>query len=326
MSGNYTSAQTQNNDARLSPSRSPKAHQKAGGKFDLRQTITDKIISILESGVGEWRKTWNTVGKRGFPKNGKTGDVYHGINVMLLSAECLKAGYSSNIWLTYKQAESIGAQVRKGAKGTMCAYFELIEKAPKECVHENAEDDKDKNSYLLCKPFWLFNIAQIDGLPENLCKVETNEPIPKFKPIETAEHLLNSSGAIIAHGYNEPFYSSHNDEIRLPVKEQFECPEAYYETALHELSHWTGHGSRLNRQFGKRFGDDATAFEELVAELGSAFLCGYVGIDSTYENNAAYLSSWLTILKKDKTAIFTASKHAGEAYEFILGRAGKVAC
>lgn len=135
--------------------------------------------------------------------------------------------------------------------------------------------------------------------------------------------MLAASGATINHGFDGAFYAPSKDQICLPARERFTSPENYYATALHELTHWTGHESRLNRQFGKRFGDDAYAFEELVAELGAVFVVGHVGfVDATIENHAAYVENWLTVLKNDKTAIFTASKQASLAYDFILEKAG----
>jgi antirestriction protein ArdC len=171
----------------------------------------------------------------------------------------------------------------------------------------------------MCKPFWLFNVAQIDGLPETL--TNTAETANEFNPIEEAEKLLEASGAVINYGYAGACYSRSKDQISLPDRERFTSPENFYATALHELTHWTGHESRLDRQFGKRFGDEAYAFEELVAELGAAFVVGHVGfVDAMIEDHAAYVESWLKVLKNDKTAIFTASKQASLAYDFIIGK------
>lgn len=288
--------------------------------MDIRQAITDKIIAMLEKGGNEARARWTQAAQGGFPSNGKTGDTYRGVNVLILWDEAIERGYSSNIWMTYKQAEGMGAQVRKGEKAVMCAYFEMVKRKGGEA--DQAQGEEGKNGFIpMCKPFWLFNVAQIDGLPESL--TAPTETTGKFNPIADAEKLLTASCAEINHGFDGAFYAPGKDQICLPARERFTSPENYYATALHELTHWTGHESRLNRQFGKRFGDDAYAFEELVAELGAAFVVGHVGfVDATIENHAAYVQNWLTVLKNDKTAIFTASKQASLAYDFILEKAG----
>lgn len=241
--------------------------------------------------------------------------------MLILWDAAIESGYASNVWMTYKQAESIGAQVRKGEKAVMCAYFEMVKRKGNEADQGEGEEGGKAGFFPMCKPFWLFNVAQIDGLPESF--TAPAEVTAEFSPIEAAEKMLAASGATINHGFDGAFYAPSKDQICLPTRERFTTPENYYATALHELTHWTGHESRLNRQFGKRFGDDAYAFEELVAELGAAFVVGHVGfVDATIENHAAYLESWLKVLKNDKTAIFTASKQASLAYDFILGKAG----
>jgi len=292
--------------------------------MDIRQAITDKIIAMLEKGGNVARERWTKAAKSGFPRNGKTGDAYQGVNVLILWDAAIEAGFPSNVWMTYKQAAAMGAQVRKGEKGVMCAYFEMVKKKGGD-VDQDGADEEGRGFFPMCKPFWLFNVAQIDGLPESFYKTETEEA-PAFNAIEEAEKLLSASGATIDHGFDGAFYVPSRDCICLPARERFTSPENYYATALHELTHWTGHESRLNRQFGKRFGDSAYAFEELVAELGAAFIVGHVGIvDSTIELHASYVENWLTVLKNDKTAIFTASKQASLAYDFILGKAGNTA-
>lgn len=289
--------------------------------MDIRQAITDKIIAMLEKGGNEARTRWTKAAQRGFPRNGKTGDAYQGVNVLILWDAAIESGYASNVWMTYKQAESIGAQVRKGEKAVMCAYFEMVKRKGSEADQGEGDEGGKAGFFPMCKPFWLFNVAQIDGLPESF--TAPAEVTAEFNPIEAAEKMLAASGATINHGFDGAFYAPSKDQICLPARERFTTPENYYATALHELTHWTGHESRLNRQFGKRFGDDAYAFEELVAELGAAFVVGHVGfVDATIENHAAYLENWLKVLKNDKTAIFTASKQASLAYDFILAKAG----
>lgn len=281
----------------------------------IRQTITDKIIAIMEAGTTKTGPRWTQSTGQGMPCNAQTGQAYRGINVLLLWAEAAERSYASNLWLTYKQAETLGAQVRKGEKSAMCVYYSKIQNK----AGEQQDDQEDPGSYLMCKPFWLFNLAQVDGLPADLT---APADAMEFDPISEAEQILISSGADIQHGFDGAFYVPSRDQICLPVRERFTTPENYYATALHELTHWTGHESRLNRQFGKRFGDDAYAFEELIAELGAAFTVGTLDmIDATIETHANYVASWVKVLKNDKGAIFTAASLAAKASDYILNRA-----
>lgn len=280
--------------------------------MDIRQTITDKIISIMEAGATTTGPRWIRCADGGLPRNAHTNAAYHGINVLLLWAEAAERHYASNLWLTYKQAETMGAQVRKGAKSVTCVYYSKIQNK----VEDQQDDQEDGKSFMMCKPFWLFNVAQIDGLPSDLI---TPSMTTEFNPIMEAEQILTGSGAEIHHGFDGAFYVPSKDQICLPNRQGFTTPENYYATALHELTHWTGHESRLNRQFGKRFGDAAYAFEELVAELGAAFTVGQLGMtDATIEAHASYLDSWIKVLKSDKQAIFTAASQAAKASDFIL--------
>ncbi|WP_256735087.1 zincin-like metallopeptidase domain-containing protein [Variovorax sp. dw_954] len=317
------------------------------GRMDVRQAITDRIIAMLEKGGNVFRERWTHGASRGMPRNGKTGAPYHGANVLLLWDAAIEHGYASNVWLTYKQAASMGAQVRRGERAVLCAHFER-----KASGHQN-DSDRDaggigeshgegeggagdsanggnsgnsgnagRSSMLLCMPFWLFNVAQIDGLPAPAPhELQERKAWADRSPIEGAMRFIGGCQARIEHRYLRAAYSPGADRILMPDIECFTSPEAYCATALHELVHWTGHETRLNRSFGQRFGDAAYAFEELVAELGCAFVLGHIGlVDATIEGHAAYLDSWLQVLRNDRTAIFTAARHAGEAYEFILAR------
>lgn len=279
--------------------------------MDIRQIITDKIVKLLESGTSKTGPRWTGTSTGGLPRNAKTGEAYHGINVLLLWAEMAERQYASTEWLTYNQAATLGAQVRKGEKSVMCVYYQTVQK------RDNNEDETD--SYFLVKPFWLFNVAQIDNLPANL---NTQARGVEFNANAAAEQILIDSKAQIHYGFDSAYYSPSKDQICLPQRERFTTTENFYATAMHELTHWSGHESRLNRQFGKRFGSDAYAFEELIAELGAAFAVGALGmIDATIEAHADYLSSWLEVLKSDKGAIFTAASQASRAADFILAGA-----
>lgn len=191
--------------------------------MDIRQVITDKIIAMLEKGGNEARARWSKAAQGGFPSNGKTGDKYRGVNVLILWDEAIERNYTSNVWMTYKQAESMGAQVRKGEKAVMCAYFEMVKGKSKDA---SAEDEEGKGGFFpMCKPFWLFNVAQIEGLPESFNV--TTEGAPEFNPIEEAEKLIAASGATFNHGYDGAFYARNKDQICLPARERFTTPENY---------------------------------------------------------------------------------------------------
>lgn len=278
----------------------------------IRETITNKIINILEAGTAKGGKRWTNQAGGGLPRNAKTGEAYRGINVLLLWAQAAEQSYSSNLWLTYKQAEALGAQVRKGEKSTMGVYFQKVER--------KAEDDtEDAKSYPMAKAFFLFNVAQIDSLPAELT---TPAPAKVFNAIEEAEQVINRTGALIRHGFDGAFYVPGKDEVCMPHRERFTNEANYYATTLHELAHWTGHESRLARTFGKRFGDDAYAMEELTAELSAAFTMGHLSmVDGTIEGHASYLEGWIKVLKQDKHAIFTAASAAAKATDWVLGGA-----
>ena len=307
-----TTNHNQKNNSRKSYSKS-KAHQQAGGKTDVKQVITDRIVALMERGTEAWQKTWKVAAAAGMPCNASTGAPYRGVNILILWAQCQEAGFRSNRWMTYKQAQAVGAQVRKGEKSVTCVYFEMMKR--KEPQEGEAE------FFPMAKAFNLFNLDQIDNLPEDLKEpTETDMTPPPFSHDELAEQFIEATGARIEHHGNRAFYRPSTDTIVLPEPEAFIAPANYYATACHELTHWTGHASRLDRDFSKsrRFGDETYAFEELVAELGSSFLAGHFGfIDATVENHASYLASWIKVLKNDKSAIFTAAKHASAAYEYL---------
>ena len=288
--------------------------------MDINQIITDKIINLLERGTVKTGARWTGNKATGLPVNAKTGEPYHGINVLVLWAEMAEKSYALSQWLTYKQAADLGANVRKGEKSVMCVYYRTVGK------RDESKADDEQETYFMAKPFWLFNVAQIDGLPVDLTTAINAEPCKSFNPHHEAEQLLVNSNASINYGFDSAYYSPSADKICLPARERFTSESNFYATALHELSHWTGSETRLNRSFGKRFGDDAYAFEELVAELGAAFTVGQLGmIDATIEAHADYVQSWIKVLKDDKKAIFTAASQAAKASDFILNHASSAA-
>ncbi|RYF56482.1 MAG: DUF1738 domain-containing protein [Comamonadaceae bacterium] len=289
--------------------------------MDVRQVVTDRIIEMLAQGGNVFRERWTRAASRGMPRNGRTGAPYHGVNVLLLWEAAIAQSYASNVWLTYRQAEALGAQVRMGEKAVMCAYFERMQRRAADGAAGPDAPSEESSSFLLCRPFWVFNVAQIDGLPPAPASTAPRpEDTPDWAPVEAAMRLIDAHGAKVRHGFAQAAYAPDSDLILMPDVGRFTSPAAYCATAMHELVHWTGHPDRLARAFGARFGDAAYAFEELVAELGSAFLLGHLGlVDATIEGHAAYLDAWLQVLQRDRTAIFTAARLAGEAVEYLVG-------
>ena len=271
--------------------------------IDIYQTITDQIIAALEQGAAPWVKPWASCGA---PRNAVSGREYSGINTVLLAM----SPYASSLWLTYKQAKAAGAQVRRGEHGTTVVFFKSLRLSD-----VNNPESKEKSIPLL-RSFTVFNVQQIEGLPEKYT-LSSKPQIDGFADNEEAEMYLGK--AVIEHGKNKACFIPSADVIFMPNKTDFKSIPDYYATGLHELTHWTGHKSRLARDFNGRFGDAAYAFEELVAELGAAFLCAHCSIDGQLQH-ASYIQSWLKVLKSDKRAIFTAAAAARKASEFVTGK------
>jgi antirestriction protein ArdC len=282
----------------------------------MRAEITDSIIQLIEAGTKGRPTMWDAAIKFGLPVNYKTKQEYSGINVPLLWCDAVDRGLERNEWLTFKQAQELGANVRKGAKGVMCVFFKLFQKEDPTNELE-AEEGGTGRCIPMMRSFWLFNVADIDNLPE----VQT--VAPSFEPIESAEFILSTCGVpIIWHGTKAGYIPS-LDEIHMPSRERFTSPVNAYAVGLHEAIHSTGHPSRLARDFSGRFGDESYAFEELIAELGSTFLVAKLGLEGArLENHASYIESWVEVLKNDKNAIFTASRHANAAYLYLMQKAG----
>lgn len=289
--------------------------------MDIRTEITNAIIRMIKAGSVAGEKTlWDHASAFGMPINYKTKRPYSGVNVPLLWCAAADRGLDRNEWLTYKQAQELGANVKKGAKGVMGVFFTMLPR--KDAGANGAEGDGESAFVPLMKPFWVFNVADIENLP---AADEIDAQRPEFEPMEQAENVLAASGAKITWEGAKAAYRPLIDDIIMPTRERFEKPVNAYAVALHELTHWTGHKSRLARDFSGRFGTEAYAFEELVAELGSAFVVAHLGLEGArLENHASYVQSWLKVLKNDKNAVFTASRHANAAYQLIMQKAGMV--
>ena len=265
----------------------------------------------------------------GLPRNADSGRSYSGINILILWAEAVRRGFSSQGWLTFRQAQSAGGQVRKGEKGTTIFYaarFTPSEAGANGGALEAPRGGGDggsgtrggeggERSVPFLKRFTVFNVGQVDGLPDRCTARDL--PIPPRETIPVAEALLAASGADIRIGGNEAYYSPHGDFVVLPPQQAFFAQIDYYRTALHELGHWTGHPSRLARDLSGGFGSAAYGREELCAELASAFLCAALGIAPTVRH-ADYLGAWLAIMRADTRAIFKAASLASKAADYLL--------
>ena len=277
---------------------------------DLYQAVTNRIIAALEAGTPPWICPWTDHGAP--PSNLATGKPYRGINVLMLGIEAMERGYADHRWVTFRQANELGARIRAGEHGTPIVFFTLKE------VDDRPARDADTESTRvvpLLRSYTVFNASQLEFLPERFA---LRAPPPVWQPIAEAEQLIHETGAVIRHGGNRAFYRPADDIIQMPPPAWFADTSAYYAVALHELTHWTGHPRRLDRTLGRRHGIEAYAYEELVAEMGAAFLCAHVGIPGRLEH-ASYVSSWLDALRRDKRLIFTAAGAAQKAADYVLG-------
>lgn len=303
----------------MAPKDGQKDRQSEGGfnRKDVYTRVTERVIADLEQGIRTWMKPWSvehTAGKISRPLR-YNGTPYRGMNVLLLWGEAVAKGYAAPIWMTFKQALELGAFVRKGEHGSLVVYANSITKTE---AGENGEDVEREIPFM--KGYTVFNVEQVEGLPAHYYAKPDN-PLPLSERIESADRFIGATGATIYHGGNSAFYAPARDIVQMPPFEAFRDKESYYATALHELTHWTNHKSRLDRSFdGKRFGDHGYAREELVAELGAAFLCADLGITpEVRDDHAAYLGHWLKVLQEDKRAIFSAAAHAQRAADFLHG-------
>ena len=277
-------------------------------KRDFKQEVTDRIVNAIEDGRMSPANLWARNAAGGLPINYGTKTPYSGANVLLLWLEAQDRGFRRNEWLTYKQAQSIGAQVRRGAKGCSLVRFNQVERVD----YETGEIE----FFPAPTGFTVFNVEEVDG-------IAPAQTYDAFEPVDLAERIMTSSGVTIREIGDRAFYRVSTDECFLPERARFASSANFYHVVMHELAHSTGHPSRLAREFGARFGDDAYAFEELVAELGAAFCLARIGLDEgQLEYHASYLESWVRVLKRDRNAIFTAAGQAGRAFSYLMNKAG----
>lgn len=282
-------------------------------KADVYQVITDRVITLLEQGNIPWQKPWQ--GGQTMPRNLASGREYRGVNVFLLHA----MSYQSPFWLTFNQAKELGGTVRRGEKACPVVFWKWLE----------AEGNEEKKRIPLLRYFSVFNVAQCDGIPAD--KIPSLGGIKREHcPITEAEGIVAGMPKCpeIRSGLDRAIYSPGGDFVGMPDAGTFRTGEDYYSVLFHELTHSTGHESRLNRKGvggtegeWSAFGSTPYAKEELVAEMGAAFLCGQAGIvERTLDNSAAYVSSWLQRLKDDRRLVVHAAAQAQKAADFILGR------
>jgi antirestriction protein ArdC len=250
----------------------------------------------------------------GLPKNASTGRSYSGINILILWGAVVQHGFPGQGWLTFRQALSLGGNVRKGEHGTTVVYADRF--TPEDEKRRARETGEDAAAFPFLKRFTVFNAAQCEGLPEHVLGAapgaREREIIPR------AEAVIAATGADFRVGGDKAFYVPAEDYIRVPPQPAFFHQIDYYRTCFHELGHWTGHASRLNRDLSGRMGSNPYAREELVAEMASAFACASLGIVPTVRH-ADYLGAWLAVLREDARAIFRAASQAGKAADFVLG-------
>jgi antirestriction protein ArdC len=294
-------------------------------KRDYRQEVTNQIIEMLEKGTAPWQKPWEST-SAAIPFNPTSERNYRGGNALHLMATAARKGYTDPRWLTYRQAQENGWQVRQGEKGTQIEYWQFEDRnaGSRRGAEQGEPDAPDQPSaaHLTRAPvhrvYTVFNAQQMDGIPAYQPRQRH-----EWEVTQTGEQILANSGASIAHDQaDRAFYSRAQDAIHLPPKEAFRSAPDYYGTALHELAHWTGHPTRLNRQTlneSYRFGDPNYAKEELRAELTSVFLAAERGIPHNPEQHAAYVGSWINALKNNKNEIFRAAKDAHTATDYIIG-------
>ena len=283
---------------------------------DVHQSITDQIVASIEAGAGAFTMPWHRDADGMMPINALTGNAYNGVNVIALWSAAEQRGFATGHWASYRQWNLLGGQVRKGEKGSVVVFYKKMTGD-----HDSADSGaKENKSYFYARSSRVFNAAQIDGW-------EAPAPVGRdcTEVLVEAERFAKATSADIRVGGNRAYYRPSTDHIQMPDRTRFtgtatiSATEGYYATLLHELTHWSGNSRRLDRDLSGRFGNKAYAMEELVAELGAAFLCSELGItNQPRPDHAAYIANWLTVLKKDTRAIFTAASKAGEAKAYLM--------
>ncbi|MBR1279460.1 ArdC family protein [Bradyrhizobium sp. AUGA SZCCT0283] len=283
-------------------------------KRDLYAEVSARIIAQLEAGAAPWVKPWSATPGANIPCNAVSNRPYSGCNVVLLWM-AQAAGYRSPRFLTFKQALELGGNVRKGEHGTRVYFVKQLQ------VHDNGADDSSSTRLVpMMREYTVFNVDQCENIPASAI---SGKPLRVRNPDtrdELADAFLCSTGADIREGHGEACYIPSHDFISMPAFSCFKSADHFYNVAFHELSHWTANKARLDRDLKNRFGSRNYAAEELIAELGAAFLCAEFGFDGDVRN-AGYIANWIELLKSDKRAFFTACSRASKAADYLRGLA-----
>ena len=293
-----------------------RAARKSGPRTNLYDDITDKIIAELEDGRLPWVQPWGTTAAQAplaMPRNAATSRQYSGINVLILWGAVIQQGYATQHWLTFRQALSLGGNVRKGERGTTVVYADRF--TPEDEKRRARETGEDANSIPFLKRFTVFNAAQCEGLPDDIAVEAPPPPLGLIEP--RVEALIAATGIDFRIGGNRAFYVPSQDYMQVPPPQAYFEPINWHRTALHEMGHATGHASRLGRDFSGAFGTRKYAFEELIVEISSAFCCASLGIVPTVRH-ADYIGSWLEVMREDSRAIVRAASQASKAADWLL--------
>jgi antirestriction protein ArdC len=297
----------------------PSTENTALEKRDVYANVTAQIINAIEQGAGTWKMPWHTSGRFAFsPINVTSHKPYRGINTLCLWAAAQAKAYERGEWATYQQWQERGAQVRKGERSTTVVFWKFANGSG-ETQEEGDGHTAGGSRLLFTRGYSVFNAAQVDGYTP---KADADMPI--LERIAQADAFFQNVGAVVRHGGNEAFYAPASDHIQMPPFQAFRENVSYYSTLAHEHTHWTAAAGRCDRQLGKRFGDNAYAAEELIAELGAAFACSHLGLSTEPRpDHAQYIQSWLRVLRADKRAIFTAASKAQQACDWLVQRTGQ---
>lgn len=286
-------------------------------QFDIHEQITDRILKAIEAGAAECRLPWHASTPQQLPRNVASDKSYRGINILALWAAQLDRGYQSPYWGTYHQWQCLGAQVRRGEKSSLIVFYRETVR-----TERNEAGEPEEKRGLVARASLVFNADQVEGYP----LADGAERIDRTEQLAAADELIAATGAAIESGASLACYWPDEDVILMPARDRFTgtatstATESYYSVLFHELTHWTAAEQRLNRNLKNRFGSEAYAMEELIAELGAAFLCARVGMASEPRaDHAAYMATWVNVLKSDKKAIFTAASKASQAVDYLTG-------
>jgi antirestriction protein ArdC len=274
--------------------------------MSLYTKVTAQILSALQHNTVPWIRPWSTTAGRNIPRNAVSDRPYSGVNTVLLW-QATSLGYTQPRFMTFAQVKRVGATLKKGTHGFKIYFVKKMEK----------KDDEDSpKHFTMLREYTVFNIDQVTDLPDNIRNPEPPPIKTHAQRHDLADSFLGYTGAVIREGPDRAYYSPSADQITLPHFDQFSSGDAFYNTAFHELGHWTGHPSRLARDLKNRFGTRAYAAEELVAELTAAFLCAEFSFDTTTQNTS-YIASWIELLQEDNRAFFTAASKAKQAADYL---------